>query len=220
MKPLEFRGHDVPLHNFTVDNDGLSPDKTKRTVQGGHMQGTFEFRYAQFHWGSTSSQGSEYRVDGIAYPMEAQLVYTRDNYAAVKEPGHKYSVAIMATLYQVTFVDFDSVRAMRSILEVVESTTSTRGHRSLRHLLPWMVRRLTGHGSDADKSFPLTLHSLMPQADRQKFYTYRGSLTTPPCTESVRWTIFSRNAFISEALPSLRAAWWLEREIRSDLASL
>ncbi|KAL1428620.1 hypothetical protein MTO96_002976 [Rhipicephalus appendiculatus] len=207
IKPLEFHGHDLPLHNFTVHNDGLSlflrpspADKTKRTVRGGYMHGTFEFRYAQFHWGSTSSQGSEHRVDGIAYPMEVQLVYTKHNYAAVGKPDQKYSVAIIATLYQVTYVDFDSVKAMRSILEVVESNTSSRGQRSLRHLLPWMVRRQAGHGSDADKSFPLTLNSLMPQADLKKFFTYRGSLTTPPCTESVRWTIFSRNAFISETV--------------------
>ncbi|XP_070389243.1 carbonic anhydrase-related protein-like isoform X2 [Dermacentor albipictus] len=184
MKPLEFYAHDVPLRNFTVHNDGLSltlrpspADKTKRTVRGGHLQGTFEFTHALFHWGSTSSQGSEHRLDGIAYPME------------------------------LTFVNFDSVRAMGGVLDALESEAPTRRRRRtlrrlLRRLLPWMVRRLAGSGSGAAKGapFPLTLNSLMPPADLQEFYTYRGSLTTPPCTESVRWTVFRKNAFVSETL--------------------
>ncbi|XP_070389216.1 carbonic anhydrase 1-like isoform X1 [Dermacentor albipictus] len=214
MKPLEFYAHDVPLRNFTVHNDGLSlalrpspADKTKRTVRGGLLQGTFEFTHALFHWGSTSSQGSEHRLDGIAYPMEAQLVYTNEKYASVDEPDQTDRIAIISTLYQLTFVNFDSVRAMGGVLDALESEAPTRRRRRtlrrlLRRLLPWMVRRLAGSGSGSAKGapFPLTLNSLMPPADLQEFYTYRGSLTTPPCTESVRWTVFRKNAFVSEAL--------------------
>ncbi|XP_049520134.1 carbonic anhydrase-related protein-like [Dermacentor silvarum] len=134
--------------------------------------------------------------------MEVQLVYTNEKYATVDEADQKDRTAIIATLYQLTFVDFDSVRAMRSVLGALESEASSRRHRSLRHLLPWMVRRLTSSRSGADKnaSFSLTLNNLMPPGNLQKFFTYRGSLTAPPCTESVRWTIFGKNAFVSEAL--------------------
>ncbi|XP_077507563.1 carbonic anhydrase-like [Amblyomma americanum] len=73
--------------------------------------------------------------------------------------------------------------------------------RSLRRLLPWMVRRLLGGVRGSNKAtFPLTLDKLMPPAGRAEFFTYRGSLTTPPCTEPVRWIVFSRPAFVSETL--------------------
>ncbi|XP_070389222.1 carbonic anhydrase 3-like [Dermacentor albipictus] len=210
MKALEFEGHGVPLENFTVNNDGLSltlkaapADATARTVRGGRLPGKFVFRHALFHWGSGSRQGSEHHVDGIAYPMESQLVYTNEKYSAADAAKEHDGVAIIATLYRVTFVDFESVKAMRAVLAALNS--GARSKRRRRRLLPWMVRRLTGRGDSssgrADTHVPrLTLDSLMPPAGRDEFYTYRGSLTVPPCTESVSWTVFNRQAFITESL--------------------
>ncbi|XP_075539671.1 carbonic anhydrase-like [Dermacentor variabilis] len=246
MKALEFEGHGVPFENFTVNNDGLSltlkaapPDATTRTVRGGRLPGKFVFRYALFHWGSSSHQGSEHLVDGIAYPMEvssnariaypmevssnaritypmevssnartaypmeSQLVYTNEKYSATDAAKEHDGVAIIATLYRVTFVDFESVKAMRSILAALNSGAQSKRRR--RRLLPWMVRRLTGRGDsssgDADTHVPrLTLDSLMPSVGRDEFFTYRGSLTMPPCTESVSWTVFNRQAFVTESL--------------------
>ncbi|KAL3244269.1 hypothetical protein MRX96_018893 [Rhipicephalus microplus] len=66
-----------------------------------------------------------------------------------------------------------------------------------------MARRLGvgRHGASGDESATrLTLDSLMPSVGRAEFFTYRGSLTVPPCTESVRWTVFNRPAFISETV--------------------
>ncbi|KAH9377184.1 hypothetical protein HPB48_017902 [Haemaphysalis longicornis] len=78
MEPLHFEGHQVPLHKFVLNVNGLmltlraSPsDQTNRTVRGGRLPGTFTFHSALFHWGSTSISGSEHRIDGAAYPMEA-----------------------------------------------------------------------------------------------------------------------------------------------------
>ncbi|KAH7960451.1 hypothetical protein HPB49_019950 [Dermacentor silvarum] len=213
MKALEFVGHDVPFDNFTVNNDGLSltlkaspPDATTRTVRGGRLPGTFVFQYALFHWGSSLRQGSEHLLDGIAYPMESQLVYTNEKYSVVDATKEKDGVAIIATLYRASFVDFESVKAMRTILAAALNS-SAPSKRRRRRLLPWMVRRLKGSGSsasgDSDKDVPrLTLVSLMPPVSRDEFYTYRGSLTMPPCTESVSWTVFNRQAFISESLAS------------------
>ncbi|KAH7956555.1 hypothetical protein HPB52_010629 [Rhipicephalus sanguineus] len=180
LKALEFEGHDVPFENFTVTNDGLSLilkasplDTTSRTVQGGRLPGTFVFQHALFHWGSGSGQGSEHHIDGVAYPMEA------------------------------TFVDFDSVKAMRAVVAAVNSSAPRKRHR--RRLLPWMARRLRvgrhGASGESDDNPPrLTLDSLLPSVGRSEYFTYRGSLTTPPCTESVRWTVFNRQAFISETV--------------------
>lgn len=36
-----------------------------------------------------------------------------------------------------------------------------------------------------------SLSSILSGLDTERFYTYKGSLTTPPCAEAVTWVIFS-----------------------------
>lgn len=43
----------------------------------------------------------------------------------------------------------------------------------------------------------VALMNLLP--DEQTFYTYQGSLTTPPCSEIVRWLLLDTPVYLSEA---------------------
>ena len=42
------------------------------------------------------------------------------------------------------------------------------------------------------------LSNILP-TDTQDYYRYRGSLTSPPCYNSVIWTVFKQATTISEA---------------------
>ncbi len=58
-----------------------------------------------------------------------------------------------------------------------------------------MLYGFTFTGTSVDLS-PFSLGSLLP-SDRSKYYRYSGSLTTPPCYESVIWTVMEETIKIS-----------------------
>jgi len=53
------------------------------------------------------------------------------------------------------------------------------------------------YNSDTNVSIPsFNLRQLLPET-MDKFYRYKGSLTTPPCYESVTWTVFENKIKLS-----------------------
>jgi len=55
-------------------------------------------------------------------------------------------------------------------------------------------------GVTYDTTVPLNLNQLLPPASqRAQYYYYPGSLTTPPCTETVEWHVMSNPVSVSQA---------------------
>ncbi|RZF41986.1 hypothetical protein LSTR_LSTR017086 [Laodelphax striatellus] len=52
-------------------------------------------------------------------------------------------------------------------------------------------------GETTPLAVPFSPATLLPD-DRSHFYRYQGSLTTPPCTESVLWTVMHSSVPISK----------------------
>ncbi|KAA8999206.1 carbonic anhydrase [Affinibrenneria salicis] len=46
---------------------------------------------------------------------------------------------------------------------------------------------------------PLNIGALVPSEWRQSYYRFSGSLTTPPCSEGVRWIVLEKPATVSAA---------------------
>ena len=55
------------------------------------------------------------------------------------------------------------------------------------------------NGANALVADPLNPESLLPPPDRRGFWRYAGSLTTPPCAETVTWTVLKTPIFIGAA---------------------
>ncbi|XP_070622585.1 carbonic anhydrase 14 isoform X2 [Erythrolamprus reginae] len=130
-----------------------------------------------FHWGNSQAVGSEHRVDGQSFPAELHVVhFNSEKYANLTEATEQPDgLAVLAVFLEVDPVEENP--AYSHILDHLDSILYAEQEApvaafSVRELLPAHL----GH-----------------------FYRYRGSLTTPPCYQSVLWTVFRQPARISAA---------------------
>ena len=79
---MVFKNYDKSLLKSSLENNGrtieLSPSPSQVNppkISGGGLDGTFEFAQFHFHWGNSENKGSEHKMDGKAFPMEAHLVH-------------------------------------------------------------------------------------------------------------------------------------------------
>lgn len=176
-------GYLQQLRNATVVNDGhtamvmLPAGSSSAAISDGGLQGTYRLAQFHFHWGSTSSKGAEHLINGIQYAMEMHLVHMNTKYSTMEQAlAQPDGFAVVGVL-------FDVARNDNPALSGIVQT--------LRQMTQQHVKRM---------SLPAgtTPASLLPYNTRDH-YRYRGSLTTPPCSEAVIWTVFAYLNTISEA---------------------
>ncbi|KAL8564433.1 hypothetical protein ACOMHN_057455 [Nucella lapillus] len=152
-------------HTVEVEVSGHN----KVTLRGGGLPSTYTLAQFHFHWGSRNSRGSEHTLDGRAAPMEMHLVHYRDSYGSLKAAADKKDgLAVLSFLFNVSHRN-----------EVIQE-----------HLLS-SFNRVHYSGSETE-IHPFALDDLLPRGWKDGVYfRYQGSLTTPPCHESVIWTVFN-----------------------------
>jgi len=168
----------LPL-NFTGENNGHSMKVTvppfKYFVNGGGLSGNFTTAQFHLHWGSSDSKGSEHTIDGKQYAAEIHFVnfnvkYSNLTYAADKSDG----LAVLGVFLEV----------------------GGNGNSNYDNIFTPAVNLVNENSNVTIAAFKLS--DLLP-ANTSNFYRYSGSLTTPNCYESVKWTVFSEPIRISSA---------------------
>uniref|UniRef100_A0A673V6M5 Carbonic anhydrase n=2 Tax=Feliformia TaxID=379583 RepID=A0A673V6M5_SURSU len=177
LKPLEL-SYEACI-SLSIANNGHSVqvdfnDSDDRTVvTGGPLDGPYRLKQFHFHWGKKHSVGSEHTVDGKSFPSELHLVHWN---------AKKYS----------TFGEAASAPDGLAVVGVFLETGNE--HPSMNRLTDalYMVRF---KGTKAQFSC-FNPKCLLPAS--RHYWTYPGSLTTPPLSESVTWIVLREPISISE----------------------
>ncbi|KOB79366.1 Erythrocyte carbonic anhydrase [Operophtera brumata] len=113
------------------------------------------------HWGAVNGQGSEHTVDGRSFSGELHLVHwnTTKYNSFVEAAGKADGLAVLGVLLMVGNKHDELDKVLK--------------------LLPYITHK----GDKVTFSDPLDPAKLLPA--REAYWTYPGSLTTPPCTESL-----------------------------------
>ncbi|KAM7447282.1 Eukaryotic-type carbonic anhydrase [Porites harrisoni] len=151
---------------FAIDKDNGTASLT-----GGPLgDSVFKLEQLHFHFGCENDQGSEHTVDGRAYSGELHLVTYNTKY----------------TDFQTAVDKKDGLSVIGVFLEVNRSGR----HKELKKLSRKMHQIRKADGTKKVKR--LFLYELIPELSdlsKASFYSYKGSLTTPPCYQSVRWIV-------------------------------
>ncbi|XP_034489037.1 carbonic anhydrase 6-like [Drosophila innubila] len=167
MSPLTVvnNGHTV---NIDLPRSALVPQ-----ITGGLMWEKFEPKSIHFHWGSPNSKGSEHTINNERYDAEIHIVHKNVRYfdlsvgEASKFPD---GLAVLALMIQAVPVSKRTDNPLFKIFDV------------LPQIIP--------NQSNATIKGEFSLQQFLDQVENKDFYTYKGSLTTPMCAESVTWTVF------------------------------
>lgn len=175
-----------------IENTGASwkvnTDGAGSCLSGGALEGEYELWQLHAHWGSDDDKGSEHTVDGKAYAGELHLVHwNKSKYASPNEAaGEPDGLAVLGL-----FLDIGDEHPE---LSKITSLLGDIRHKGDRVNIP-----------DVDCS-----NFLPKDAANAEFFTYEGSLTTPPLLESVIWTVFKEPMKVSkeqmEAMRSMKCS--------------
>ncbi|XP_072281698.1 carbonic anhydrase 6 isoform X2 [Pyxicephalus adspersus] len=180
MSLFEFEGYEGPLHgHFKVTNNGHSVQielpSTMKIKKG--LPHVYTAVQMHLHWGGLDleTSGSEHTIDGMRYMAELHIVhYNSDLYSSFDEAKDKpEGLAVLAFLYE------DGHFENTYYSEVISKLAKIR---------------YAGQMTEIKALNPLAMLS----ENLENFYRYQGSLTTPPCTENVLWTVFDSKVILSE----------------------
>jgi len=148
-----------------------SDSNTKLT--GTHLPGTYRLAEVHAHWGERSNDGSEHLLANQGFAAEIHMVHYNEAHGVVDAAKkHGDGLAVLGIFLQESQHDNP---ALEPLIQALKRT-------------PYK-----GQTAEFPGGFDLT--KLLP--GNRDFCTYCGSLTTPPYTECVVWTVFAHPIPIS-----------------------
>ncbi|KAM8703951.1 hypothetical protein ACLKA7_008558 [Drosophila subpalustris] len=145
----------------------------KPFITGGLLKGQYVAEGVHFHWGSPNSRGAEHLINKKRYDIEMHIVHRNTRYNDVSEAlNHPDGIAVLGIMMKIVY-------------------TPDRIYPGLKKIFNQLPNLIEYH-AEAELPGSITLGQLLGDLNTRDFYSYKGSLTTPDCQESVTWTVFSR----------------------------
>ncbi|XP_078607739.1 carbonic anhydrase 2-like isoform X1 [Branchiostoma floridae x Branchiostoma japonicum] len=186
--PLTIRFSDSCCQSIV--NTGISFQVTSNgagcELSGGPLDSTYQFAQFHAHWGAyLKTTGSEHTVDGVSYPAELHLVHWNTKYDDFKDAVDKPDgLAVIAVFFK--------------------RGKEHPGFGKIQDLFS----KIPAKGAKVNIDFEFNPGLLMPP-DSENYWTYLGSLTTPPLYESVTWIVMKEALEVSvEQIAILRTLLW------------
>ncbi|XP_023560998.1 carbonic anhydrase 5A, mitochondrial isoform X4 [Octodon degus] len=151
-------------------------------ISGGPLENHYRLKQFHFHWGAVDMRGSEHTVDGHTFAAELHLVHWN--------PMRYQS-------YQDAVVGEKGLAVIAVFLEL--GTT----HQALQPLVDILPQ--IKHKDTQVALSPFDPSCLLPAC--RDYWTYAGSLTTPPLAESVTWIIHKRPIEVAPSQLSIAAVF-------------
>lgn len=160
----------------TGDNVQFDPNIPFLATTQNHL-GTYEVQQLHMHWGTITGEGSEHRVDSEQAELEIHFVQLLQGGT---DPDARNYISVIAVLADVV-VDEPIAGPWEQL-----NATAVQPYKS----------------NISVDSF--RFDQLLP--DSLEYYFYEGSLTTPPCSETVAWFVLKNRITVPGAyLELLRA---------------
>lgn len=167
------------LSDLTIENTGASwklnwiPEKS--SLSGGPLKDEFKLEQMHAHWGKEEGRGAEHTFDGKVYDGELHLVHWNTKYGSFGEAVDKGDgLAVIGIFLQVGETANEEFAKITDVLSAIKK----KGDKS----------------QVSAKIDPSTL--IKPGGD--SYFTYEGSLTTPPLFESVTFLLYDKPMTISK----------------------
>jgi len=171
------QGYDEP-QIFTLTNNGHSiqavqkdPNVAPLQLTGGGLDGVYDFVNFHLHWGDNDAAGSEHLLNGQSYSGEIHLVHqnTVTNQIAV------LGMFLQSSMIPANFPESEITKDWKTFFKNAEKLSKESDTNEIFISL---------------SSFMTTSSSSINSTDFTRFWRYDGSLTTPPCSPNVTWTVF------------------------------
>ncbi|XP_059915813.1 carbonic anhydrase [Gadus macrocephalus] len=177
LKPLKLK-YD-PSNSSSILNNGHSfqvdyvDDENTSTLTAGPISGIYRLKQFHFHWGASDDRGSEHTVKGFMFPCELHLVHWNTKYPSFGEAASQPDgLAVVGVFLKIGSAN----PRLQKVLDALNAIKS-KGKQNIFE------------NFDPKTLLPVSLD----------YWTYDGSLTTPPLLESVTWIVLKEPICVSPA---------------------
>ncbi|XP_037546804.1 carbonic anhydrase-like [Nematolebias whitei] len=167
-------------------------------VSGGGLNYVYSTLQFHFHWGTEASNslGSEHTVDSQRYPMELHIVGKRKDLTLEEALQTSDGMAVLSFFIEASQMSKSSACSSVDSQPTTSSTSDMTPWKKLTNYLS-AIQNISTKVEVTDK---ISIDDLLGSVNRDSYYRYSGSLTTPICKEAVVWTIFKETVKVDENL--------------------